>query len=221
MLNKKATILGATGLIGSHLLDLLKNDESFTEIKILVRRQIDINHPKIKIAVIDFDDKMAFQSAIVPNSVIFCAVGTTSTKVKGNKDLYRKVDYDIPINAAKFGLAKDCQQFIIISSLGANAKSSNFYTKLKGEVEERLMELNYTTLHILRPSLLLGERKEFRFGEILAKLFMKTFSFLLPTKIKPIQASDIAKAMLALSKKNLKGTKIYKNKDMIKIINKI
>ena len=221
MLNKKATLLGATGLIGGLLLNLLKDDEDYTEIKILVRRQVNINHPKVKIAVIDFDDKMAFQSAIIPDSVIFCAVGTTSTKLKGNKDLYRKVDFDIPINAAKFGLAKDCQQFVIISSLGANARSSNFYTKLKGEVEERLMKLNYTSLHILRPSLLLGERKEFRFGETVAKVFMNTFSFLMPSRIKPIQAFDVAKAMLAVSKINNPGTKTYHNKDMMKVINKI
>lgn len=218
MSNKKATLLGATGLIGGYLLELLKNDETYTEIKILVRRQVDINHQKIKTAVIDFEDKPTFQSEIIPGSVIFCAIGTTNTKVKDNKALYRKVDYDIPINAAKFGLAKGCPQFIVVSSVGADSKSSNFYTKLKGEVEDKLSELNILTLHIFRPSILLGKRKEFRLGETLAKLFMNTFSFLMPAKIKPIQAKTVAKAMLSVSKSPNKGIKIYHNQAIKSLI---
>ena len=214
MPNKKATLLGASGLIGGHLLELLKNDEAFTDIKILVRRKLDINDPKVKQAVIDFEDKTSFQSEIIPGSIMFCAVGTTNSKVKGNKALYRKVDYDIPVNAAQFGLAKGCPRFVVVSSLGADSKSSNFYTKLKGEVEDRLLEMNFSSLHIFRPSLLLGERKEFRFGETLAKILMNTFSFLMPAKIKPIQAKVVAKAMLSVSKSQNKGIQIYHNQDI-------
>ena len=219
MPNKKATLLGATGLIGGHLLQLLQDDETYTEIKLLVRRKIDIKHPKVNVAVIDFEDKTSFKSQIIPDSVIFCAVGTTSSKVKGNKDLYRKVDYDISVNAAEFGLEKGCKQFLLVSSLGANPKSSNFYYKLKGEVEEALIDLKIPTIAIFRPSLLLGQREEFRFGETLAKILMTTFSFVLPSKIKPIRADDVAKAMLSVSKSKTKGTKIYHNRDIMASIN--
>lgn len=214
MPNKKATLLGASGLIGGHVLQLLKNDEDFTDIKILVRQKLDINHPKIKQAVIDFEDKTSFKSEIIPGSIIFCAVGTTNAKVKGNKAIYRKVDYDIPINAAQFGIDKGCPRFIIVTSLGADSKSSNFYTKLKGEVEDRLSEMNFSSLHIFRPSLLLGQRKEYRFGETVAKIFMNTFSFLMPAKIKPIQAKVVAKAMLSVSKSQSKDIQIYHNQDI-------
>ena len=214
MPNKKATLLGATGLIGGHLLELLQEDETYTEIKLLVRRQVDITHPKVNVAIIDFEDRTSFQSEIIPESVIFCAVGTTSQKVKGNKDLYRKVDYDIPVHAAQFGLEKGCQQFILVSSLGANPKSSNFYSKLKGEVEEAIKDLKIPSLAIFRPSLLLGQRKESRFGESVAKIVMTTFSFVLPSKIRPIQANDVAEAMLRASKLENSGVKIYHRKEI-------
>lgn len=209
MKNSKATLLGATGLIGGHLLDELKNDSSYKEIHVILRRQVDFNHPRVKEVVIDFEDEKAFQNAIAPESVVFCAVGTTQSKVDGDKEKYRKVDYNIPVNAAKFGLERDCKSFVLVSSIGADSKSSNFYTKLKGEVEDKVSELGYKNLHIFRPSLLLGDRKENRTGERIAKLFMSAFSFLLPPKYKPIQAKVVAKAMLKASKVKEEGKHIY------------
>lgn len=207
--NSKATLLGSTGLIGNHILKYLIADESYTSVTVIVRREVNIDHPKVKVVVIDFSDKQAFQKAIEPESTIFCAIGTTNSKVKGNKEKYRKVDYDIPVNAAKFGKDKDCDTFVLVSSTGADSNSSNFYTKLKGEVEDKISSLGYRNLHIFRPSILLGDRDEFRLGEKLGKIVMSAFSFLLPSKIKPIQAKDVAKAMVEASKNKLKGRHIF------------
>jgi uncharacterized protein YbjT (DUF2867 family) len=220
MQDLKATLIGATGLIGSELFELLIEDEAFSEIKILVRREVDFKHPKVKTAIIDFEDEAAFQSEILAGSIIFCAVGTTNKKARGDKSKYRKVDYDIPVNAAKFGLGKGCKQFVLVSSYGANSSSSNFYTKLKGEVEDCLQELSIPSLAIFRPSILLGNRDEFRLGELTAKFLMNAFSFLLPTNVKPIQAKDVAKSMMIAAKKNPEGTQVYQYKEMMDSINK-
>lgn len=220
MRNKTATLIGATGLIGSQLLDLLQDDSAFSEIKILVRRPIKIDNPKVKVSIIDFSDEESFQSEISGSSVVFCAIGTTNKKTKGDKNEYRKIDYNIPVTAAKLSLKTGCKQFVLVSSYGANSKSNNFYTKLKGEVEDTLSSLNIPSLSIFRPSLLLGKRQEFRFGEIIATLLMNPLSFLLPTKIRPIKAYDVAKSMLEASKADTKGTKIYHYKEIMKSIKK-
>ena len=216
MINRTATIIGATGLIGSQLLDLLQNDSAFSEIKIIVRRAVKIDNPKVKVSIIDFSDEESFQSKISGSSVVFCAVGTTNKKTKSDKNEYRKIDYYIPVTAAKLSLETGCEQFILVSSYGANSKSNNFYTKLKGEVEDTISGLNIPSLSIFRPSLLLGKRQEFRFGEIIATLLMKPLSFLLPTKMKPIRAHDVAKSMIEASKADAKGTKIFHYKEILK-----
>ncbi|MBS3737642.1 NAD(P)H-binding protein [Mesohalobacter halotolerans] len=220
MKNKKVTLLGATGLIGHHVLNYLIKDESVTQITTILRRKVNFYHPKVKEVVIDFKDDKAFRDAIEPQSIIYCAIGTTNKKVKGNKEKYRSVDYDIPVKAARFGLSKACNTFVLVSSVGADAKSSNFYTKLKGEVEEELSQLGFQYLHIFRPSILLGKRQEFRFAEKVAKIIMKTFSFLLPSKIRPIHANDVAKAMVEVvrQKKEKDDIQIYHYNNIIQLV---
>ncbi len=205
----KVTLIGATGLIGSQLLDYFLNDNTVSEVAILVRRKLEYSNPKLKVKLINFVDLQAFESSIIPGSIIFCAVGTTKNKVKGDMSKYRKVDYDITVHAAKFGLEKGCKSFVLVSSIGANSKSSNFYTKLKGEIEDKVSSLQYPHFHVFRPSILLGNRKEFRFGEKVAKIFMSLFSFLIPDKFKPIHSKTVALAMLNASKEKNKGTFIY------------
>ena len=185
-----------------------------------MRRKTNFGNPKVKEVIIDFNDKEAFQHAIEAGSSIFCAIGTTNSKVKGNKEMYRKVDYDIPVHAAKFGLEKNCNTFVLVSSTGADSNSSNFYTKLKGEVEDDISSLGYQNLHILRPSLLLGNREEFRFGEKLGKYFMTVFSFLIPSKYKAIQAKNVAKAMLKASKVNINETQVYHYREILNLSQK-
>lgn len=219
MKNKTATVIGSTGLIGGHLLDLLQKDSDFSQIKVLVRRPITFTNSIIKVVVIDFSNLEDFKLGISESDVIFCAIGTTNKKMKGNTNQYRKIDYDIPLNAAKLGLETGCDKFVFVSSLGANSKSTNFYLKLKGETEDALTALNIPSLLLFRPSLLLGKRKEFRLGEIIGRLVMLPLSFLIPTRMRPIKAYFVAKSMLEASKKEITGVNIYHYDEMRQYVN--
>ncbi|MGB3006241.1 MAG: NAD(P)H-binding protein [Chitinophagaceae bacterium] len=213
-----ATIIGATGLIGNYLLEELLKDDYYDTVRILVRRPLDITHPKLEKKLVDFNDAESFRLALEGSDVIFCAVGTTQKKVKGDKVAYRKVDYDIPVNAAKLGRLCGCETFILVSSIGANSQSNNFYLKLKWEVEEAVKAVGLKSVYIMRPSVLLGDRKEFRLGEKIGKGLMMALSFLFPSKYKPIHARDVAKSMVAVAKKNNEGFFILDYKLLIQYL---
>jgi uncharacterized protein YbjT (DUF2867 family) len=215
--NKTATIIGATGLIGSHILELLLNDSHFQTIRLLVRRPVPHKHSKIEAKLIDFEDSESFQLGIEGSDVVFCAIGTTQQKVKGDKEAYRKVDHDIPVNAAKFCKETGCPQFLLVSSVGADVHSNNFYLKLKGEVEDRVRSMQISSISIFRPSLLLGNRNENRRGEKAAQVFMPLFSFAMIgkwSKYKPIPAEDVAKAMITAAKLEKPGVQLYEYPEM-------
>ncbi len=204
-----ATIIGATGLIGRYLLNDLLQDRNYDTIRILIRRPFDLTHPKLEKKLVDFADAESFRLALEGTDVVFCAIGTTQKKVKGDKTAYRKIDFDIPVNAARFCKMNGCETFILVSSVGAASKNNNFYLKLKGEVEDAVRDVELKSVHIMRPSILLGERKEFRLGEKISKGIMSVFSFLIPAKYKPIHGKQVAIAMLAAAKKRNKGFYIY------------
>src|SRR6266513_446453 len=197
-----ATLIGATGLIGNYLMNELLNDPFYDTVKILIRRPLDITHPKLEKKIVDFNDNDSLLIAIDNSDIVFCTVGTTQRKVKGDKEAYRKVDYDIPVRAARFCKMTGCETFVLVSSVGANSKSNSFYLKLKGEVEDAVKAVSLRSVHIMRPSMLLGDRKEFRSGEKIGKVLVTVLSFLLPSKYKPIQAKKVAIAMLNAAKKN-------------------
>ena len=201
----KATLIGATGLIGGYLLEELLKDDYFDTVRILVRRPVEVAHPKLEKKLVDFSDAESFRLALEGSDMVFCAVGTTQKKVKGDKAAYRKVDYDIPVNAARFCKMTGCSTFILVSSAGANSKSNNFYLKLKGEVEDFINATGIRSIHIMRPSMLLGDRKEFRLGEKIGNPVMKAISLFLPSKYKPVHGRDVAKAMVASAKKHEEG----------------
>lgn len=214
MSQKTAALIGATGLIGSHLLAFLQDDDAFKTIRVLVRRSVPFSHPKIRVLVIDFADNAAFKAAIAGCDAVFCAVGTTNDKVKGDKTAYRKVDYDIPVNAAKYCAETVCTQFLLVSSIGANSKGGNFYLKLKGEVEDKVQSIGIPSVSIFRPSMLLGKRPESRPMEAIAQAISKPLSFLFPSQYKPIAAKDVARAMIAASKQDKPGFRVYQFREM-------
>lgn len=214
----RATLIGATGLIGGNLLELLLKDDHFDAIRILVRRSFEQKHPKLEKRLVNFGNKENFLSALTGSNVIFCAIGTTQKKVKGNKAEYRKIDYDIAVNAAQLGKLCGCETFVLVSAIGANSKSNNFYLKLKGETEDAVKSAGLQSVHIMQPSMLLGHRKEFRMGEKIVTPLMKALSFLLPSRYKPIQARDVAKAMTEVAKKKGEGFFIYTFKEIKKLI---
>lgn len=191
-----ATIIGSTGLIGTHLLNLLINNPDYSTVRILIRRPVEFSHPKLEKKLVDFNDMESFRLALEGTEVIFCCIGTTMKKMKGDKEAYRKIDYDIAIHAAQLGKACGCEKFVLVSAVGADRSSRNFYLKLKGETEEGVQASGIESVYILRPSLLIGNRKEFRAGEKLATWLMPLFAFLLPARYRPVKASDVAKAMV-------------------------
>ncbi len=215
---KTATVIGATGLIGGHLVDQLGKNKYFSTIRVLVRRPVLFQDPGIRVTKIDFNDQEAFSAAIEGSDALFVAVGTTSKKVKGDRIAYRKVDHDIPVQAAQYAKRAGCHQYLLVSSIGASSKSSTFYLRLKGEVEDALKEMSIPSVSIFRPSLLIGKREEHRFGERMAQAVMGPFSFAVPSRYKPIRAREVASAMIAASIQEEQGFRIYHYREMMDLI---
>lgn len=200
-MGKTAIVIGASGLIGNNLLQLLLNDPDFFKVKIFVRKALSINNEKLEQHIIDFNS-IANYKELITGDVLFCCLGTT-IKTAGSKEAFLKVDYTYPEQFAEIAAKNGVEHYLLISSIGADKNSSNFYLKVKGDIEHFLRQQHFKTLTILRPSLLLGDRNEFRLGELFAKFFMNLFPFVFIRKLKPykpIEASTVAKAMLVLSK---------------------
>lgn len=217
-----AIVLGATGLIGRHLVEKLLTDDGFENVRILVQRPVELSHKKLEIQVVNFDNLIDFRANLGSGHCIFCCIGTTQKQVNGDKAAYRKVDYDIPVNAAKMGKDAGFKKYLLVSSAGTNFYSKNFYLKLKGEVEKTIAEQRYKSFHVFRPSMLLGVRNEFRLGELIGKGVMKTLPFLFSgsfKKYRGIKAEDVAQAMVAASKTDVEGMIVHHYEDMMKTIN--
>lgn len=182
---KTAIIIGASGLVGNELLHLLLADNHFEKVKIFVRKPLAINHPKLEQHAIDFD--LIYKSTnLVKGDIVFCCLGTT-IKTAGSKEEFKKVDYAYPFAFAKIAKQNGIEKFLIISSLGADKSASNFYLKVKGDIENALEQLKFKSLVILRPSMLLGNRTEFRLGETIGKVVMKAISFLFVGNLKNVK----------------------------------
>ncbi len=218
---KTALIIGSTGLIGSHLLHQLLDSNDYIKVITFVKRDTGLKHPKLTQYIINFDQPETYKELVVGDD-LFCTIGTT-IKNAGSKDAFRKVDFEYPKEFATIALQNNVKQFLIISSLGADANSGNFYLKTKGEIQDFLRECNFESVTVLQPSLLLGNRKEFRLGEKIGSFFMKLFSFLLIgnlKKYKPIQSEAVAKAMFSVAQKNYKGFHIIESNEIQVIANK-
>lgn len=217
MNGQTAVVLGATGLIGSHVLKQLLQDDAFSKVRALVRRPLALQHPKLEVIVTDFSNYDQYQTNLGTGDCIFSCIGTTKANVKGDKALYRTIDFDIPVNAARFGIEAGFKQFLLVSSVGANAKSSFFYTRLKGEVENVIASFNFKSYHVFRPSFLVGERTEKRLGETIGTNLFKLFNFLIPSNYKSITGKTVAAAMVKAAKKGNEGMNFYYYGEMIKL----
>jgi uncharacterized protein YbjT (DUF2867 family) len=218
-MSRTAALIGATGLIGGHILDLLMKDNSYGKIRAIVRRPLEVPiNSKVEQIIVDFADQKALENAIAGSDVVFSAIGTTNKQVKGDKNAYRKIDYDIPVNAAKAAAKYGVYSFAMVSAIGANAaNNNNFYIKLKGVVEEAVSKEQIPQVIITRPSLLMGKRKEYRLMEKIFQAVMPAFSIFFFggwRKYKPIQGEDVAKAMINAVAEGKKGIFIYEYDDM-------
>ena len=192
---KVYTIIGATGLIGSHIISQLLNESIIDEIRVLVRRPYEAACPSIQIIQLDFSNHRALKEAIRGSDADFCVVGSTRAKTPDLEE-YRKVDVDIPVTAAQLSASLGVQHFLLVSAVGANSTSKNFYSRMKGETEEAVMQCDIPSIYIYRPSLLLGKRYEKRPFEKWATMIMPIIAPLLPSIYKPIEAATVAKAMI-------------------------
>lgn len=217
---KTALVIGSTGLIGSHLLNILLESNEYSKVIAFTKRDLGIKNSKLVQHIIDFDQSETYSQLIVGDD-FFCTIGTTIKKAGSQKE-FRKVDFEYPKQFASFALQNNVTQFLIISSLGANASSSNFYLKTKGEIQEYLKATDFESVAILQPSLLLGDRTEFRLAEKVGGFFMKLLSFVFfgnLKKYKPIEGKTVAKALFTIAQRNNVGFKIYES-DLIQEIGK-
>ena len=216
---KTALIFGSSGLIGSCLLDLIVNDNNYSKIRLFVRSEPVNTSPKIEIIKTDFNNLETHKDSIVGDVCFFC-IGTTK-KNTPDKNEYINIEYNLPVEVAKLAKSNSVNNFIYISSIGANINSSGLYLKNKGRAEEELKKLNFSKLSIMRPSILLGNRKENRVGEKIGIFLMKTLSPLFLGKIKkykPIKVENVAKTMLHVVRKDYQKT-IFESDEIIEISN--
>ena len=216
----RAILIGATGLIGGLLLQKLLNDPAFTNIKLASRKSAGLQAARLEEVLINFENEDQFKKEITNADVIFCCIGTTQKKVKGDKTAYRKIDFDIPVKAAMFCAEQKMGKYILVSSAGADAANKNFYLQLKGETESAVLQQAIPSVYIMRPSILLGKRNEFRLLESTGKAVMQFLSILLIGRLsvyKAIQAKDVAAAMQEASKRTATGKFICHYKEIMEL----
>ena len=217
-MTKNAIIIGSTGLTGTYLLKALLASDVYEKVICFVRRSSKISHPKLVQHVVDFDNPQSYQD-LIEGSDLFCCLGTT-IKQAGSEEAFEKVDLTYPVQFAKAAAAKGVKQYSIISSLGANPQSGNFYLRTKGKCEEELRKIPFQSTSIFRPSLLIGNRKEFRFGEKAMIYAMKLFSVFMIGKLrkyKSIKARSVASAMFKIAQQNTVGYHVYESDKIYEI----
>jgi len=209
--SRSVLVIGATGLVGGECIKLLAVDPTCSRIVALTR------HPqndfpvssKLDVEVVDFDN-LANHASLFAVDQIICAIGTTMRKTP-SEDVYRKIDYGYPLQAAKLGLQHGATHYLVVTAVGANAKSRIFYNRLKGELEDALFMLKYRSLTIARPSVLIGDRAEPRRSEKIAwKL-----AFLTPKKYKPVPGTNVARALVNAARDDVPGLRIITNPEML------
>ena len=196
-MNKTALILGSTGLIGSLLLDKLLKHSNYSKVIMVVRKPQQINHPKLVEIVTDFNSQINLDDIETIDSIFSC-LGTTRKKTP-DLNAYRKIEIDIPVQFAQLGNKKGLTKFHYISSVGAIATTSNFYLKMKGEAEKALLHENVKQLFLYRPSLLIGNRVEYRLAENISAKILPLFNpFLVGnlSKYKSIESEKVAQSLL-------------------------
>ena len=189
-----ANVIGATGLVGKQLVQKLLENQSFEKVRIFVRRDSGIQHPKLDQQIIDFSDEKTWAKQLT-GDVLFSALGTT-LKQAGSKEKEYEVDFTFNLNFAQKAKENGIENYVLISSIGANAKSNIFYTRMKGELDEAVTKLNFKNLAILRPSSLTGERKEKRPAEIISIPILNFLTRFMLKKYRPIKDETVAQAMI-------------------------
>lgn len=210
MEKKTALIVGSTGMIGKLLTDRLLRDDFYAEVKTLVRKPSGVSHPKLNEIVVDFDN---LDESIVKADHIFCTLGTT-IKTAGSKENFRKVDFKYPLKVANAAKANGATFYGIVTAMGADNDSWFFYNQVKGEIEDALKAVDFKSLGIFQPSMLLGDRDEERAGESIGQKVMLGLKFAIPKNYKPIHGDKVAAAMQRVAKDEPAGVKVLESGKM-------
>ena len=215
---KTALIFGSSGLVGKNLLNQIINNSNYSKVKIFVRSSLKISDQKVEIIITDFKDLQKIKNLIIGDDCFFC-IGTTK-KNSADKNEYRRIELDLPKKIAQISKSNDIKSFIYVSSGFADQKNSGDYLKFKGLVEEELKRLNFSKLGIMRPSFLMGNRKENRVGEKIGIIIFKLLSplFVGPIKkMKPIHSETVAKAMIQIANEDIQQT-IFESNEIADLV---
>lgn len=212
---RSALVVGATGLVGSALVKLLCDSEKYAEVNVISRRQLSYKHPKLHVIIREFDEMTERDVEFVHD--VFCCLGTT-IKMAGSREAFEKVDYAYPLMVAALAKKQGASHFVVISAMGANEKSIAYYSRVKGKLEKALIDMNFPQLSIVRPSLITGNRLEFRLGEFIGATVLQLLKpiFVGPlAKYRSIPAEQIALAMTSIALNGEKqGVTIYTSEQL-------
>jgi uncharacterized protein YbjT (DUF2867 family) len=215
----QALVLGATGLVGGELVAELLRSEAYDAVVVLTRRPLAVRHPKLRETIIDLETLEDHAETFRGVRDVFCCLGTTIRKA-GSQAKFRKVDLEYPLRAAKIAKRQGAGQFLAVTAMGADPNSKIFYNRVKGEAEKAMASVGIQGVHLFRPSLLLGERNEFRFGEAAGAWVMKSLDPLMrgrAAKYRAMPARTLARAMVNIALTGTAGVHIYPN-DVIRVL---
>ena len=210
---KRALVLGATGLVGSSLSRMLLDNPDYELVRVFTRRSLGFKHDRLREHLVDFENPDAWSEKII-GDIAFLCLGTTLKKA-GSKQAQFRVDYEYQLEFAKRAVNNGVKSLILVSSAGASASSPFFYMKMKADLESALKQLPFKQLVLIRPGALMGKRSEKRAGELAGVRILRFLNSLgMFLRYKPIQAEQVAAAMLAAAGKSEEGIKIYELDDL-------
>jgi len=217
MPKRTVLLLGATGLVGGYLLDGLLKAEFCGRVVTLTRSAIKSagTAAKLDARLIDFERPEMWRD-LVAADLVLCALGTTMKKA-GSRESFRRVDFDYPLTVAQAARSQGCRHFLLVSAMGADPGARLFYNRVKGELEAAILTLEFDSVSIFRPSLLLGKRPEFRFGEAMGQALGRRLSFLIPKGYRPIHARAVARAMLRIAEQDPADNRILTSADIAEL----
>lgn len=208
----KAVLIGATGAVGKNLLQALLEDARYTEVVAFARRALGVQHEKLREHTIDFDAPATWQE-LVKGDILFSTLGT-SLKQAGSKEAQRHIDYDYQLAFAKAARANGVKSLVLLSSIGADSKSSIFYLRLKGELDDAVRGLGFDSLSIVRPPSLIRAKSK-RFGETASVKFLQAANAIgLAKRLAPMETAVVARSMAALGLDSASGTRIIEGQDV-------
>ena len=215
-MQKTALLAGASGLIGSQLLPLLLNSERYAKVIVVGRKAVPVMHPKLVQVVTELGKLEDMRLKLIADDV-YCCLGTTM-KQAGSKEAFFKVDFLYVVQLAALSAGNFAAQFMVVSSMGANAESSVYYNRVKGEMEAAVGQTPFRAIHIFRPSLLLGERAQPRLGERVAAVMLRALSPLMRgplLKYRPVTGATVAAAMLRAAEDGSGGIRIHESAELL------